>query len=99
MTKFLKLVHCHFFIPDLSIRQFTFKVLYLVILYENYIKVKQNYNTFTVPCEKSKIVSFASSIMKTTSARSRFPVKLICFIAFGSASSAYCLLKSVAVIL
>ena len=32
-------------------------------------------------------------------ARSRFSVKLICCIAFGSASSPYCLLKSVAIIL
>ena len=60
------------------------------------------HNTFTVPCEKSKTVSFASSIMKNIvapSARSRFPAKLICCIAFGSALSAYCLLKSIAIIL
>ena len=59
-------------------------------------------NTFTVPCEKSKMVSFASSIMKNIvapAAQSRFPVKLICCIAFGSASSACCLLKSIAIIL
>ena len=31
------------------------------------------------------------------SALSRFPVKLICCIAFGPASSFYCLLKSVAI--
>ena len=39
---------------------------------------------------------FASSIMKnivSLSARSRFPVKLICCIAFELASSACCLLK------
>ena len=56
------------------------------------------YNTLTVPCEKSKMVSFASSIMKNIAApavQSRFPVKLICCIAFGSASSACCLLKSI----
>ena len=53
------------------------------------------YNTFTVPCEKSKTVSFASSIMKNVvfPGQSRFPVKLICCIAFGSTSSSYCLLK------
>ena len=52
------------------------------------------HNTLTVPCEKSKMVSFASSIMKNIegpAARSKFPVKLICYIAFGSASSACCL--------
>ena len=51
------------------------------------------HNTFTVPCEKSKIVSFASSIMKqivAPSSRSRFPVKWICCVAFGSASTGCC---------
>ena len=60
------------------------------------------HNTFKVPCEKSKTISFASSVMKNIfapSARSRFSVKLICCIAFGSGSSPYCLLKSVAIIL
>ena len=39
---------------------------------------------FTVPCEKSKTVSFASSIMKNTAAFwAKFPVKLICCIVFG----------------
>ena len=63
---------------------------------------KHNYNTCTVSYEKSKMVSFASSIIKDIvvfPAQSRFPVKLICCIAFGSASSAYCLLKSIAIIL
>ena len=39
-------------------------------------------NTFRVPCEKSKMVSFASSIMKkivATAAQSRFLVKLLCY--------------------
>ena len=57
-----------------------------------------------VTCEKSKTVSFASSIMENIVVTSfpsqkRFPVKLICFIAFGSASSTCCLLKSVAITL
>ena len=42
--------------------------------------MKHIYNTLTVSCEKSKMVSFASSIMKNIvapAARSRFPVKLI----------------------
>ena len=54
-------------------------------------------NTFKVPCEKSKIVSFTSSIIKNINLLLlplRFPVKLICSIAFGLASSACCLLKN-----
>ena len=52
-----------------------------------YLKKKQNYNTFTIPCEISKMVSSASSIMKNIVvflSRLRFTVKLICCIAFGS---------------
>ena len=48
------------------------------------------------------MVSFDSSIMKKIvlfSARSRFPVRLICCAAFGSASNACYLLKSIAIIL
>ena len=90
-----------FFIPN-----FTFKVLYWVILYWHYIEqnkiVEHIHNTFTAPCEKSKMVSFASSIMKSIvapSAQSRFPAKLIFCIAFGSASGACYLLKSITIIL
>ena len=60
------------------------------------------HNTFTVPCEKSKTVSFASSMMKNIvapAAGSKFPVRLICCIAFGSASSTFYLLKSTAILL
>ena len=68
------------------------------------------HNTLTVPCEKSWIVSFDFSIMKSIAVstfiswlsaffRLRFPVKLIYCIAFGSSRSAGCLLKSVAIIL
>ena len=62
------------------------------------------YNTPKVPCEISEIVSFASSIMKRIvvfafHSQARFPIKLICCITFGSASSACCLLKSIAIIL
>ena len=59
-------------------------------------------NTFIVPCEKPKIIYFASSVMKNNiapSSQSRFPVELICCIAFGSGSSACCLFKSIAIIL
>ena len=61
-----------FFIADFNLLScefdsFTFKLLYCVIfilikikpLYDNCI-----YKTFTVPCENSKTVSFASSRMK-----------------------------------
>ena len=60
------------------------------------------YNTFTVPYEKSKMVSIAYPILKNIvapSAQSKFPVKLICCIAFGLTSSACCLLKSIDIIL
>ena len=71
--------------------------MYWVILFES---KKRNYNTFTVSCEKSKTVSFASSVMKNIVACcSRFPVKLISCIAFGSASSACCIHKPIAIIL
>ena len=59
-------------------------------------------NTFTVLCEKSKTVSFVSSIMKNIvapSAQSIFAVDLIRGITFGLASSTCCLLKSTAMIL
>ena len=47
------------------------------------------------------MVYFASSIMKNIvfCGWFRFAVKLICYIAFGSTSSACCLLKSVAIFL
>ena len=54
----------------------------------------------TVPCEKSKAISFASSVMKKNVACwATFPVKLTCHIDIGSASSACYLLKSFAIIL
>ena len=57
---------------------------------------KKDYNIIAVPFENSETFSFASSIIKHTavcSAWSRFAVKLLSYIAFGSASSACCLLK------
>ena len=61
------------------------------------------YNTLAVLWEKSKMVYFASSIIKSVivylASLSRFPMKLICYIAFGSLSSACCLLKSISIIL
>ena len=55
--------------------------------------MKWNHYTLTVPFQKSKTVSLVSSIMKSIvapSALSRFPVKLICCIALGSASNFCC---------
>ena len=68
--KILKVTSVPFLITDIDLLSceldgFTFKVLYWVILNWYYVKTKQNYNTLTVPCEKSKMVSFASSVMKT----------------------------------
>ena len=63
--------------------------------------VEHIYNTFTFPCEKSKMVSFTSSIMKNIKLlllTSRIPVKLISCIAFASASSDFCLLKYIVII-
>ena len=57
-------------------------------------------NTLTSPFKKSTTVSFASSVMKNIdepSTLSRFQVKLICCIAFGSRSNFCCLLKSIAI--
>ena len=91
-----------FYSLSCELDNFTVKVLYWVILCWCYIKVKSIRNTFTVPCEKSKMVSFASSIMENIvvfPSPSRFAVKLIYYTAFGSASSVCCLLKCIAIIL
>ena len=92
-------VFADFNLSSCELDNFTFKVLYWVILYWYYIKVEKLHNTFTVPCEKYKIVSFASSKMKNIVAFSfpswaRFSLKLICCITFGSGSSTYYSLKS-----
>ena len=58
------------------------------------------YNTLTVLCEKSKIVFFSPSYIKNivvSPTQYRFPVKLICCIAIGSASSILSLLRSIAI--
>ena len=102
-----KVTSIPFFILDFNLLScqldsFMFKVLYWVILYCHYIKVKEIHNTFTVSCEISKLVSFASLIMKNavifpTGFRAGFPINSICGIVFGSASSFCCLLKSIAI--
>ena len=60
------------------------------------------YNALTVLSKKSKMVSFTSLVMKIIvmfPSPSRFSGKLICSITFGSASSAYFLLKTIAITL
>ena len=57
-----------------------------------------------VPFEKSKRVSFASSIVKNMvvfaiESQARFPEKIIDCIDYGSASRNFCLLKLIAIIL
>ena len=92
-----------FFVADLNLLSceldnFTFNVLYWVISF--YIKTKYNHDTLPVPFEKSKTVSFTFWILKNIdepSRQSRFPVKLICRIAFGPASNFYWWLKSIAI--
>ena len=62
-----------------------------------YTKLNCIHKTFTVPCENSKSVSFASSRIKQNLVLfglSKFAVKLIFWIALGLAFSACCLLKS-----
>ena len=79
------------FLPDFNFwscefDNFTLKVLHWVILYWYYLKATENYNTLTVYCEKAKVVSLASSMIKNINpllSPLRLPVKLICCTAFG----------------
>ena len=53
---------------------------------------------------KSKVASVATSIIKdivvfTIGSRAKFPVKLICCVTLRSASRAYCVIRSIAIIL
>ena len=81
-----------FFIPEFSLLSCELNnVTFKFILYWYYIKAKKekNYSILMVSCEKSKIVSFVSSIMKNivaSSALSRFQLKLNFCIAFWSGS-------------
>ena len=61
---------------------------YIDIILEQNKVVEYIYNIFTVPCEKSNMLSFASSIIKKIAvfaflSRDRFPVKLVYCFAFG----------------
>ena len=81
----------------LWIRQFYSQLVilshFILILHWN----KINHNTLTVLFEKSRTVSFNSSIVKKIVALFfRFPLKLICCIYFGTASNFCYLFKSIA---
>ena len=88
----------------LKLLQFTFYswVNNFIFYYWFDIILNQNiYNTLTIPCEKIKIVSFNSSIMRNIVvffSQSRFPVKVMCCITFGLEPSACRLLKFIAII-
>ena len=83
-----------FLIPDF-VNQITLPLTcYIEAFYIN-IKLEFNLN-LTLPFEKI-FRFFNNEKYCRTSALFRFPVKLICFIAFGSASSFCCLLKSIAI--
>ena len=93
-----KVTSVPFFIANFNLLRCELELLYWIILYWYCINKKWNYSILMVPCEKSKMVCLASSIMKNIvvfSGRCKFLVKLICCIAFGSASSASCLLKGI----
>ena len=88
----------------LKLLQFTFYswVNNFIFYYWFDIILNQNiYNTLTIPCEKIKIVSFNSSIMRNIAvflSQYRFPTKVICCINFGLEPSASRLLKSITII-
>ena len=75
-----------FFIADFNLfscefGNFVFKQLYCVILCYYELKSQLYSKTFMVPCENSKMVSFASSVIKNIVvflALSKLAVKLIC---------------------
>ena len=79
--KSLKVTSVPYFILDFNLlsrklHKGTFEWLYCIILYWYYVQEKQICNTLTVTCEKSKIASFVSLIIKKISAPSdlrRFP--------------------------
>ena len=59
-----------------------------IILKKNWITILK----YSVPFEKSKMISFGSSIMKNIHISTKIKLS-------ASASSAYCLIKSIAIIL
>ena len=93
------------FVADFDLLSCQFDNLTLTVILIHFILMPNIFvecinNTYTVPDEKSRIVSLTSLIMKNIllfPAHSRFPVKLIFSIAFGSASSSCYLLRSIAI--
>ena len=97
-TTFSAFFAADFNLSSCEFDDFTF-TLFTLSFYTDNILV---YNMFRVLCEKPRIVSFASSIMKNvilSPGQSRFAVKVICCIISGATSRACCLLKSIAIIL
>ena len=63
-----------------ELKKFVFTLIYRDIYTNTKLNCHCVYNNLTAPCEKSKMIYFSSSRMKTIhthSARSRFLVKLI----------------------
>ena len=84
-----------FFIPNFNLLSCQLCVILSHFTLKQKIKLECFYSF-----KKSQTVSFSSSTMKNIVAcRARFPVKLICCIAFVLVSSVCCLLKSIALIL
>ena len=88
-------------LPQLHFLLWIWTTCYIELSYINIIlKRNPNLNTLTVLFEKSETVSFASSVMKNiveSSGLTRLLLKLICWIAFGSVSIIFSLLKSIAI--
>ena len=103
----LKTTSVLFFIADFNLSScefdsFTFYTDKNQIIQRSCTQENCTYKNFTVPCEKSKTVSYASSIIKNIVvflALSKFGIKLNCWIPLRSASRTWCLSKSIAIIL
>ena len=100
----LELLQLHFLAVSFNLNQIIENLHYYTELFHTDIVLNilnlwlLAYNTLTVLCEESRIVSSVSSIMKSiTDLFSNLSIKFTCFIDFGSASSACCLLKSAAI--
>ena len=90
-----------------ELESFTSKLLYWAF-FKIYIIFKWNKITIVLQFlvksknEKCKMVFYASSRMKNIvifRAWSRFPVKLTCYVTFGSVSSSCCIPKSIDIVL
>ena len=92
----LRVIPVEFFVAYFSLSysesdNYIFAMWYSVISTNTTIKyqtkfIERVYNAFIVPFENSKIISSIMKYIVVFPAHSRFPVKLICWIAFGSGS-------------